>query len=191
MRGPGPWLAGVKLQRRREAQPAVMLFRYGVALQRRRDASERAARGDETVRTALFAAAPAAGRFDRRSHGVLISPLCSATHASRCGGALGGGGEARLGSATQPSPGGLVGLEPRLGRERDEAPPAGRWPKRSTAQRGSHRTGRAREKRCPTLGSDRNVAQQHARAATSQQPARRAAPSKKPPAPRPASSHQR
>ena len=160
MRGPGPWLAGVKLQRRREAQPAVMLFRYGVALQRRRDASERAARGDETVRTALFAAAPAAGRFDRRSHGVLISPLCSATHASRCGGALGGGGEARLGSATQPSPGGLVGLEPRLGRERNEAPPGAGQEEIDGSARQTSIGPSAREKRCPTLGSDRNVAQQ-------------------------------
>ena len=36
-------------------------------------------------------------------------------------------------------------------------------------QRDRRASGRAREKRCPTLGSDRNVAQQHARAATSQQ----------------------
>ena len=60
----------------------------------------------------------------------------------------------------------------------NEAPPpgAGRWAKRSTAhQRGRHRSGRARENAAPCSASDRNVARQHARAATSPQPSRRAA----------------
>ena len=70
-----PWFpVGVKLQRRREAQPAVMKRRdrlvsaMALALQAR--AADRAARGDAKNATGPVCAAPAAGRFDRRSHGV-------------------------------------------------------------------------------------------------------------------------
>ena len=82
-----------------------------------------------------------------------------------------------------------MGLEPRLGRGRNEAPPgagAGGQAKRST---NIGRPQRARNA-APTLGSDRIVAQQHARAATSHQPSRRAAPSKHTPAPSAATSQQ-
>ena len=114
----------------------------------RREAAAQAARGDEAVRPALFAQPLLPGA----STGALIA---SRTSSQRHAGLsmwreIVEGVKARLGSATQPSPGGLVGLEPRLGRERNEAPPG------AGQQRDRRASGRSARETLPHAGSDRN-----------------------------------
>ena len=176
---------GVCRRRRRGRVFRYGVVRSGVALQRPR----RAARGDETVRPALFAAAPAAGRFDRRSHGVLMA--CLSERRPRLSMWRGGGGgrsKARIRDAALLREARGAGATRRAnGRGAPGGPGAGAQRDRRLSAADIDRAERARNA-APRSASDRNVARGTHAPRPAQQPSRGAAPSTKRPAPRPASS---